>query len=113
VLPEGSTLRVKTVTNDNSPEDNETFRGPVSPALASEVAAAAEVLGLRLAGVDVVTPTPAAALAASGGAIIDVNEAPGLHHHAHVAGVDGGTRVAVPILRALLDKPTEREMVAR
>jgi len=85
----------------------------VSPALASEVAAAAEVLGLRLAGVDVVTPTPAAALAASGGAIIDVNEAPGLHHHAHVAGVDGGTRVAVPILRALLDKPTEREMVAR
>jgi len=77
VLPEGTTLRIKTVTNYNSPEDNETFRGPISPALTAEVVAAAEVLGLRLAGVDVVTPTPTAALAASGGAIIDVNETPG------------------------------------
>ncbi|HEY8774913.1 MAG TPA: hypothetical protein VIM33_00350 [Gaiellaceae bacterium] len=111
VLPEGTTLRIKTVTNYNSPEDNETFRGPISPALTAEVVAAAEVLGLRLAGVDVVTPTPTAALAASGGAIIDVNETPGLHHHAHVADADRGTRVAIPILRALLDKPTEHHGV--
>ena len=114
VLPEGSSLRIKTVTNYNSPEDNQTFRGGISPAITTEVAGAAEALGLRLAGVDVVTSTPAVALAASGGAIIDVNEAPGLHHHAHVADADRGTRVATPILRALLDKPTERsEVVAQ
>lgn len=108
VLPQGSSLPIKTVTNYNSPEDNETFRGPISPALTTEVVAATEVLGLRLSGIDVVTPTTSAGLAASGGAIIDVNEAPGLHHHAHVAGADRGTRVAVPILRALLDRPTEQ-----
>jgi cyanophycin synthetase len=103
VLPAGSTLRIKTVTNYNSPEDNHTLRTAISPALSAEVTAAAAALGLRLAGVDVVTRTPAAALATSGGAIIDVNELPALHHHAHVADTDGATRVAVPILRALLD----------
>jgi D-alanine-D-alanine ligase-like ATP-grasp enzyme len=103
VLPEGSTLQIKTVTNYNNPDDNERFPGSISPALAAEVTAAAEALGLRLAGVDVITPSPTAALGPSGGAIIDVNEAPGLHHHAHVADADGGTHVAVPILRAVLD----------
>jgi cyanophycin synthetase len=114
VLPEGATLRVKTVTNYNTPEENETFRGAISPGLTTEVTAAAEVLGLRLAGVDVITPTLAASLAASGGCIVDVNEAPGLHHHAHVANAASRTRVAVPIVRALLDKPIEHlEMVAQ
>jgi cyanophycin synthetase len=105
VLSTGSTLRIKTVTNYNSPEDNLTLRTAISPALSAEVTAAAAVLGLRLAGIDVVTPTPSAALATSGGAIVDVNELPALHHHAHVADADGATRVAVPILAAMLDKP--------
>jgi glutathione synthase/RimK-type ligase-like ATP-grasp enzyme len=111
VLPDGSSLRIKSVTNYNSPEDNETFRGPISRALTTEVVAAAKVLGLRLAGIDVVTPRPAAGLAASGGAIIDVNETPGLHHHAHVADADGRTHVAIPVLRALLDEPAEHSEV--
>jgi glutathione synthase/RimK-type ligase-like ATP-grasp enzyme len=111
VLPRGTTLRIKTVTNYNRPEDNETFCGRISSALTAEVVAAAEVLGLRLAGVDVVTPTPAAPLAASGGAIVDVNETPGLHHHAYVADPEHRTHVAVPILRALLDTRTEHSQV--
>jgi cyanophycin synthetase len=103
----GSTVRLKTVTNYNSPEDNHTLRTAISPALSAEVAAAAATLGLRLAGVDVVSPIPSAALAASGGAIIDVNALPALHHHAHVADADGAGRVAVPILRALLERPRQ------
>jgi cyanophycin synthetase len=103
VLPAGSTLRIKTVTNYNSPEDNHTLRTAISAALSAEVAGAAAALGLRLAGVDVVTSTPTAALATSGGAIIDVNELPALHHHAHVADAHGATRVAVSILRAMLE----------
>jgi cyanophycin synthetase len=103
VLPAGETLQVRTVTNYNHPGDNWTLRTSISPDLRAEAIAATATLGLRLAGVDVVTPTPSAALAVAGGAIIDVNERPGLHHHIHVADADGATRVAVPILRALLD----------
>jgi cyanophycin synthetase len=105
VPPAGSMLPIKTVTNYNSPQDNETLETPISPALAGEIAAAANVLGLRLAGFDVVAPTTAAGLAAAGGAIVDVNEAPALHHHTQVADADGATRVAVPVLRALLERP--------
>jgi cyanophycin synthetase len=107
VPPRGSTVRLKTVTNYNRPEDNHTLRTAISPALSAEVAAAAATLGLRLAGVDVVSLTPSAPLAASGGAIIDVNALPALHHHAHVADADGAGRVAVPILRALLERPRQ------
>ena len=103
VPPAGAIVELKTVTNFNRPQDNHTVRTAVSPALEAEVLRAAEVLGLRLAGVDLVTGTVAAPLSASGGAIIDVNEHPALHHHAHVADEKGATRVAVPILHALLE----------
>ena len=103
VLPAGSTVVVKTVTNYNRPADNRTLGRAISPDLCAEAVAAAAALGLRLAGVDVVAPTVDAGLATSGGAIIDVNGTPGLHHHDQVAAGDGARRVAVPILRALLD----------
>jgi len=70
--------------------------------LAAEAAAAARVVGLRLAGVDVIAPTLDRSLAESGGVVLEVNCTPGLHHHYLVADREGATRVAVPILRALL-----------
>src|SRR5437773_9292197 len=96
----GVTVEVRTVTNYNRPTDNRVLTA-ASPELCAEAVVAAAALRLRLAGDDVVTPTPAASLAASGGAIIDVNATPGLHHHAHVADGGGATRVTVPILLAL------------
>lgn len=110
VLPAGSMLRMRTATNYNSPEDNRTLRASISGDVRAEVVAAVAALGLRLAGVDVVTRTLAAALPTSGGAIIDVNETPALHHHLHVANADGATRVAVPILRALLEPAGEGQI---
>jgi cyanophycin synthetase len=108
VPPAGAVVRLKTVTNYNRPEENHTVRTAIAPALKAEVASAAAVLGLRLAGVDVVSTTAALSLASSGGAIIDVNALPALHHHAHVADPGSATRVAVPILRALLEPPRPR-----
>ena len=58
---------------------------------------------MRLAGVDVVTPDPARPLGETGGVILEVNAAPGLTHHYNVASPGEATRIAVPILRALLD----------
>jgi D-alanine-D-alanine ligase-like ATP-grasp enzyme len=98
----GEVVSVKTVTNFNRAEDNHSLGTAVSPGLCAEAAAAAAALGLRLAGVDVVARTPLASLAESGGVIIDLNATPALHHHALVADPAAATRVAVPILSALL-----------
>lgn len=102
VPPLGRRVAVKTVSNENRIEDNETVRS-VSQGLVDEASAAARAVGLRLAGVDVVTPDLSGAPSERGGAIIEVNGTPGLHYHYQVADRARATRVAVPILRALLD----------
>jgi cyanophycin synthetase len=101
----GTAIQVKSVTSQNCVEDNETVRGQVSPALVAEAAAAARCVGLRLAGVDVIANDLSRPLAESGGAIVEVNCTPGLHHHYLVADRAHATPVAVPILRALLGQP--------
>jgi D-alanine-D-alanine ligase-like ATP-grasp enzyme len=100
----GATVQVKTVTNYNRPIDNETLRAAVSRELSAAAVEAARVLGLRLAGVDVITPEPLASLEDGAGVISDLNAAPGLHHHVYVANGEAARPVAVPILNALLDE---------
>lgn len=102
-VPEsGMTVTVKTATNDNGARDNVTVRHDVSPEVVREAAAAATALGVRLAGVDLITPDVSRPLAEVSGAINEVNTTPGLHHHYYVSDQANATRVAVPILRALL-----------
>jgi cyanophycin synthetase len=101
VLADGERVAVKTVTNQNRADENETVR-VTSPALTAEAAAAARLVGLRLAGVDLIAPGLDSSLAESGGVVLEVNCTPGLHHHYLVADRDRATRVAAPILRELL-----------
>jgi D-alanine-D-alanine ligase-like ATP-grasp enzyme len=102
-VPEaGTEVRVKTVTNQNRFEDNETALDSISDALAAEAVAAASVAGLRLAGVDLVTQDARLSLADGEGAVIDVNPHPGLWHHYHVRDPSSATDVAAEILRRLL-----------
>jgi D-alanine-D-alanine ligase-like ATP-grasp enzyme len=102
VPPSGSRTPVKTVVSQNGPRENESAREAVGHQLEAEGAAAAAAVGLRLAGVDVMTADPSRGLAAAGGAILEVNGPPGLHYHYAVREPDRATRVAVPILRQLL-----------
>jgi cyanophycin synthetase len=100
----GEAVVVKVVTQQNRNEENETVREPVSPALREEVARTAEVVGLRVAGVDLIARGLDRPLAESGGVVLEVNGEPGLHHHYHVADPQRATPVAVPLLeRALGD----------
>ena len=98
----GAHVTVKTVANDNGAHENTTVRDGLAPELVREAAAGAAALGVRLAGVDVITPDVTRPLAEVGGAINEVNTTPGLHHHYEVADGANATPVAVPILRALL-----------
>jgi cyanophycin synthetase len=83
--------------------DNESVRAIVSQALIAQGARAAGTLGIRLAGVDVITPDPRVGLDESGGVINEVNTTPGLHFHYQVRNREAMVPVAVPILRLLLE----------
>src|SRR5688572_3289601 len=109
VLPAGTTIPVKTVTSQNRIEDNETVTEPISPDLVAEAREAAAQVGVRLAGVDLITPDLSRSLEESGGVIIEVNGTPGLHYHYQVADEANATPVAVPILRRLLEESRSDE----
>ena len=102
VLALGLTVPVKTVVSQNGPQDNETLRDGVSEELISEAATAADVIGVRLCGVDLITRDLSVPLRAGAGRILEVNGTPGLTYHYDVADRTNATRVAVPVLRKLL-----------
>src|SRR5439155_20911874 len=104
--------------NDNRIEDTETIREGLAPALVDASRRAASAVGLRVAGVDVITPDASKPLEEAGGVVAEVNGTPGIHHHYHVADAANATPVAVPILERVLQgleqakPPSERETVA-
>lgn len=104
VLPAGQTVALGAVTNNNAVADNETFHGEIAPQLLAEARAAQSAVGLRLAGVDVITTDPARPLSETGGVINEVNGTPGLHHHYLVADPDRATRVAILVLERLFSR---------
>lgn len=114
VPPLGVEVVVKTTVNENSANDNVSVRHMISDGLVKDVAKATELLGIRLAGVDIITPDPSVSLQESGGVIIEVNSSPGLHHHYNVNNLNETTPVAVPILRCLLGlevRPNNGEVI--
>ena len=100
----GVPVRLKSTPGANGALDNETMApDALSPDLVAEAAIAVAATGLRLAGVDVITPRPDRSLIDAGGAVIEVNATPGLHYHYLVADAAGAVPVARPVLAALLD----------
>jgi glutathione synthase/RimK-type ligase-like ATP-grasp enzyme len=93
---------VKTVTNEGRIEDCTTARGELCAEIVDDARRAAEAVGVRLAGVDVITDDPARPLR-GGGVIAKVNGTPALHRHYQVADREQACRVAEPILAYLLE----------
>jgi D-alanine-D-alanine ligase-like ATP-grasp enzyme len=102
----GDRVAVKTAVNSNGPEDNESVLGEVSADLIAQSARAAAVVGVRLAGVDVITRDPMRSLEETGGAILEVNATPGVGYHYAVRNPGRTEPVAAQILRRLLAEPT-------
>jgi D-alanine-D-alanine ligase-like ATP-grasp enzyme len=93
---------VKSASSENAEQENHTVRS-YAPAVIEEAAEAVGAVGLRLAGVDVVTPDIERPLAETGGTIIEVNGTPGFQYHYQVADRAQATRVAIPILERVLE----------
>jgi cyanophycin synthetase len=77
----GVLVRAKTVVNDNRRESNASVNGILCGSIVEAGAAAAAVLGIRLAGVDVISRDPGRSLQDTGGVILEVNTNPGLYIH--------------------------------
>ena len=105
VPPAGEAIRLKRVVNDNRREDNRPAMDDICPALATVGAEAAAAVGVRLAGVDVITRDPSLPLFGSGGAVIEVNSGPGLYYHYMKA--ETGVPVAAMILERLMGSQSQ------
>jgi cyanophycin synthetase len=100
----GVRLRIKYSNGDGGRLDTHTVpRSSVAQEVVDEATRAVDAVGLRLAGVDVVTPDLSRGITEAGGAIVDVNAPPGLHYHYLTADGDPAGRVATRILHALLE----------
>ena len=97
VPPQDDMVQLKTVVNDNRRRDNLRVSDRVCASLVDAGATAAAAVGVRFAGVDVITRDVTVPLGDSGGVIIEVNATPGLYLH-HTT--NGG---AVPVTRDILE----------
>jgi cyanophycin synthetase len=77
----GRTVVLKRVINENSGRENVSANGRLCSAILDTACKAAEVIGARLAGVDVICRDPNVPLERSGGAIIEINGSPGFYYH--------------------------------
>jgi cyanophycin synthetase len=100
VPTKGVAVTLKTVINDNSQRDNFAAKHLLCKSIIEDGASAAAAVGVRLAGVDVITPDPRVPLAESGGVILEVNTTPSYHHHYYKR--DGSYPVAIHLLPFLL-----------
>ncbi len=110
VPEQGRHLALRVATNNNAARDNETWTGPISPSVLDHARAAADAVGLRLAGIDVLTTDISRPLGETGGVISEVNGGPGLHHHYLVAAPADATPVAVPVLQKLFAAASDDDL---
>jgi cyanophycin synthetase len=74
-------VRVKQMVNENALQENTRANGILCKEIIASARRAAEVVGIRLAGVDVICRDPSVPLSASGGVILEVNAPPNLYYH--------------------------------
>jgi cyanophycin synthetase len=96
----GVAVTLKTVINDNSQQYNFAAGHLLCTSIIEDGAAAAATVGVRFAGIDIITPDPSVPLTESGGVILEVNTTPSYHHHYYKR--DGSYPVAVHLLPFLL-----------
>ena len=81
VVPAGTVVRLRSTANMSTGASARDVTAEVGSALARDAVRAARAVGLDVAGIDIVVPRLDVSLAESGGAVIEVNAAPGLRMH--------------------------------
>lgn len=97
-LPAGQVIEVKQSINDNSAAQNHNVRYEVHP---ETIAIGEEImrdLGITLGGIDVQCEDISKPLSETGGAVLEINSPPGIHHHYLIANPDHGVPIAEQLL---------------
>jgi cyanophycin synthetase len=94
---------LKHVVNDNGTAENVSANGCLCAAIVESARTAAQLVGTRLTGVDIICQDPRIPLESSGGAIIEVNANPGLYYHYHPTEL--GFPMAEEVLRRYFNRP--------
>ena len=100
VPPPGAEVILKTVVNENAGADNACAMKRLCASVVDECARAVRALGVRLAGVDVITTDPTRRLKDAGGVVLEVNAPPNFYYHYNKRG--GSFPVAKHVLKRLL-----------
>jgi len=109
-IPEiGKRIVVKTVVNENAGQDNITVTNDLHPSIVEDGARAVCALGVRLAGVDIITTDRTVPLLESGGVVLEVNAPPNYYYH--YKNPDGEFPVATHVLRRMMEQHVESEAV--
>lgn len=106
VPAEAEVVFVKTVINSNRAEENESVSVQPNESTVSMGRRAVNRLGVRLAGVDIITPDIGTDIVSAGGAMVDVNTTPGHYYHCMQKGRSFSPARA--ILRAALGESHDR-----
>ncbi len=95
-------VTVKTACNENAAFDNHVACGRIHPELARLGGELVRYVGLRLAGVDIMSRDPAQTPSAQTVVFNEINANPGLHHHWLVAEAERRAPVGRLVLEAAL-----------
>jgi cyanophycin synthetase len=98
----GARCTIKVATNEARVEDCRTARGELCDAIVEDARTAVRALGLRLAGVDLISADPARSLRETGGVINEINGTPALHRHYQVSDRQNVVPVAEAVLAEIL-----------
>jgi D-alanine-D-alanine ligase-like ATP-grasp enzyme len=101
--PAGEVVVLKHVVNDNGTAENVSANDCLCEAIVESARNAARLVGIRLAGVDIICQDPQVPLESSDGAIIEVNANPGLYYHYHPT--DSGFPLAEEVLKRYFERP--------
>ncbi len=93
----GREFTVKQVVNDNTGAENISMAHLLCDAVVNTGRKVANIFGLRLVGIDVITTDPSLPLCKTSGAVIDVNGDPGFYYHYYKN--EGRVPLAAHILR--------------
>ena len=101
VPADGQRVVLQRVVNDSMADENVSVVGQVSGSIIAVGRRAADLMGVRLAGIDIITLDIRQGLKEAGGTILEVHTTPRFHYHYFEQ--DGACRVAVPILKTCLE----------
>ena len=102
----GQTVVVKGAVNENASRDNHNVSDAIHPDTVQRLRALVQDMGVRFAGVDLISEDIGRPLSDPGTVVSEVNVNPGLHHHYLISDPDRITPVATLALEYMISNRT-------